>query len=501
MNQTNRPCLLLIDDDEVIRDSLEFVLSDEYEIHSAESRSEVRELLGEMDRPPDLCLLDLGLPPRAHLPDEGFALVPDLLAASPGIKILVLSGQDDERNVRHALTLGAFDFLAKPCDAQELKERLRQALLISSAEQSTEQPVTASDFGIIGTSVAVANTRAQAQQFADLPFAVLVEGESGSGKELVCRALHDASQRRDEPFLVLNCAAISSQLIEAQLFGNAKGAFTGASTARTGFFEDVGNGTLCLDEIGEMPIDLQAKLLRVLENGEYYRLGETRVRTANARVITATNRSLKREVAAGRFREDLYHRLSVFRIKVPPLRERDGDRKLLAEHFARFYSKQLKSQPFRFDPAALALWNSYPFPGNVRELKNIVIRLCTRYPGQSVTTDQLRMELESENSVPQMPALSRTPPDRPPAAEPSAVAPPNVPGPVRHETIRGQLRAQADFNLDEQLRQWEQWYIEAALEETGGNLSQASKLLGVNRTTLYSRMQKFSQDQEEQQES
>ena len=499
MSDTRRPCLLLIDDDEVIRDSLEFVLADEFEVHTAESRNEARQLLGELKRAPDLCLLDLGLPPRAHLPDEGFALVPDLLAASPSIKILVLSGQDSERNVRHALTLGAFDFLAKPCDAQELKERLRQALLISDAEQSGDQPVIADDFGILGNSVAVANTRAQAEQFADLPFAVLVEGESGSGKELVCRALHDASQRRAEPFLVLNCAAISSQLIEAQLFGNAKGAFTGANTSRTGFFEDVGNGTLCLDEIGEMPMDLQAKLLRVLENGEYYRLGETRVRTANARIIAATNRNLKREVAAGRFREDLYHRLSVFRIKVPPLRQREGDRRLLGDHFASFYSSQLKSPAFRFDTDAADLWDRYPFPGNVRELKNIVIRLCTRFPGQTVTMEQLRAELEADNSLPQMPALNRA---QFSAASPSH-APLSVPaadddaGPINTAAIRAQLRSSADFNLDEQLRQWEQQFIEAALEETGGNLSKASKLLGVNRTTLYSRMQKFSQDEPE----
>lgn len=497
MTDTARPSLLLIDDDTVIRESLGFVLEQDYEIHSAESRSSARELLERLDRIPDLCLLDLGLPPRAHLPDEGFALIPDLLAAAPDIKILVLSGQDNEQNVRHALTLGAFDFVAKPCDPEELKERLCQALRISDAEQSQEQAVVAKakDFGVIGESVAIARTRTQAQQFADLPFAILVEGESGSGKELVCRALHDTSQRRDEPFLVLNCAAISSQLIEAQLFGNAKGAFTGASVARTGFFEEVGSGSLCLDEIGEMPMDLQAKLLRVLENGEYYRLGETRMRTSTARVIAATNRSLKREVAAGRFREDLYHRLSVFRIKVPPLRERDADRHLLADHFARFYSSQLGTEPFRFDAAAKQTWAAYPFPGNVRELKNIVIRLCTRYPGQTVTLQQLRDELESENSIAQMPALSRPQINEANNSYENESTP--TPDPLNWEAITNQLRSEDDFNLDDQLRRWEQRYIEAALEETGGNLSKASKLLGVNRTTLYSRMQKFLDLQEE----
>ena len=483
MDNVNKPLLLIIDDDPVIRDSTQFVLQDEYQVVTAESRNEARTLLDELPQPPDLCLLDLGLPPNIHSPEEGFDLIGDLLAASPLIKILILSGQDDRHNVRRGLTLGAFDFISKPCDIELLRDRLAHALLIKFAEYSQEQPVIQLDHGVLGEAAVVDNMRAQIDQFAGTPFSVLVEGESGSGKELVCRGLHDASPRRGHPYLVLNCAAISSQLIEAQLFGYAKGAFTGASTARAGFFEDVGEGTLCLDEIGEMPRDLQAKLLRVLENGEFYRLGETRVRQSAARVIAATNRDLSQEVANGRFREDLFHRLSVFRIQVPPLRDRGEDRHLLARHFANFYSKELKSQPFQFDTEASAAWSEYPFPGNVRELKNIVIRLCTRYPGQRVDVYNLRDEFETEDP---QPAANSTPDTTLPP--PSEIAEDSL---GLRQAASAQLLRQPDFNLDDQLKLWEQQYIAAALDETGGNLSKAAKLLGVNRTTLYSRIQKF----------
>lgn len=485
---TAKPLLLLIDDDPVIRDSLQFVLQQDFEIKTAQSRNDVRDLLMTLDRAPDAALLDLGLPPDVHSPEQGFAIVGDLLAVSPQIKILILSGQDDRQNVKHGLALGAFDFVAKPCEVELLRSRLTHALFIRDAEVSLQHEVIGREDGFIGDSLAMKNLRAQIEQFRDAPFPVLIEGPSGTGKELVARALHDDSSRAGKPYLIINCAAMSSQLIEAQLFGHTKGAFTGATAAKAGFFEEANEGTLCLDEVGELPLDLQAKLLRVLENGEFYRIGETQVRHSNARVIAATNRNLRNEVAQGRFREDLYHRLSVFRVQVPALIERGDDRLLLLDHFNAFYSAQLKTRPFTLDSEAHRLWRDYGFPGNVRELKNIVVRLSLRLSGAEATAEDLRNEFDIEREI--------RPADAPGDATPEAPAPVpatgvNDAGADRAGFAHRQLLNSDDFKLDEVLREWEGYFIQAALKEAGGNLSKAARKLGINRTTLYSRVQKY----------
>ena len=488
---SDKPILLIIDDDPVIRDSLQFVLEEEFTIKTAESRNDVRELLTGLQKAPDAALLDLGLPPDVHSPDQGFALIGDLLAVAPSIKILVLSGQDDRRNVKHALALGAFDFVAKPCDIELLKSRLTHSLFIRDAEYSLQQETATRNDGFIGDSLAMKNLRAQIEQFRDTPFPVLVEGASGSGKELVGRALHDDTSRAGQPYLVINCAAMSSQLIEAQLFGHARGAFTGANAARAGFFEEAEEGTLCLDEVGELPLELQAKLLRVLENGEFYRIGETQVRRSSARIIALTNRDLRTEVANGRFREDLYHRLSVFRIQVPPVAERGDDRLLMLDHFNRFYSSQLNVPSFELRPEALKAWRNYGFPGNVRELKNIVVRLAMRLRGGYATMEDLTHEFDIEQEL-----TKESPNDPAPASQPNtAESIPQPEGVANTDTnalaAYNQLKKTRDFKLDDALRYWEKLFISAALKEAGGNLSKASRMLGVNRTTLYSRMQKY----------
>ena len=299
---------------------------------------------------------------------------------------------------------------------------------------------------------------------------MLIEGESGSGKELVAQALHKQSRRAAKPFLALNCAAISPTLVEPTLFGYAKGAFTGATTARAGYFEDAIDSTLFLDEIGELPLELQAKLLRVLENGEFQRVGETQSRVSNARVVAATNRDMRSEIRHGSFRADLYHRLSVFTVNVPPLRDLGDDKLLLLDHYRRFYANQIGAQPVELDGDALRIWRDYSFPGNVRELRNIVIRLCTKYAGTRITPALLQTELDRESLTPGgMPSLSEES--------------------VLLDAARRQLEADPDFRLDEVLKRWERGFVEAALALTNGNLSQAAKRLGVHRTTLYSRMQ------------
>ena len=301
MVQTNKPSLLIVDDDPLISDTLTYVLSKDFDISAAESRAQVKSLLMQLDEPPQLALVDLGLPPQPHKPDEGFALIADLLGISPSIKIVVLSGQSDEANARHARALGAIDFVAKPCEPERLKSLLFNALLVQDAERTADKvPAPAKDSGIVGNSPAMDKLRQQIKQYAPAPFPVLIEGESGSGKERVASSLHQLSPRAAKPYLALNCAAISPTLVEPTLFGYAKGAFTGATSARAGYFEEAENGTLFLDEIGELPLELQAKLLRVLENGEYQRVGETQPRFSNARVVTATNRDLRAEIKAGR---------------------------------------------------------------------------------------------------------------------------------------------------------------------------------------------------------
>jgi DNA-binding NtrC family response regulator len=471
--QAKKPTLLIVDDDPLISDTLSYVLGKDFEITAAESRAQVKSLLMQLDEPPKLALVDLGLPPQPHKPDEGFALIADLLTASPNIKILVLSGQSDEANARHARALGAIDFVAKPCEPDRLKSLLFNALLVQDAEHSAEAiPAPAKDSGIVGDSPAMDKLRQQIKQYASAPFPVLIEGESGSGKERVASGLHSLSPRAGKAYLALNCAAISPTLVEPTLFGYAKGAFTGANTSRAGYFEEAENGTLFLDEIGELPLELQAKLLRVLENGEYQRVGETQPRFSNARVVTATNRDLRAEIKAGRFRADLYHRLSVFSIAVPPLREMGQDKLKLLEHFRDFYAREARQSPFELDARAQMMWEEYHFPGNVRELRNIAIRLTTKYPGMTVTIEQLESELDTDQAYPQEILL---------ANDSKALI----------EMARKQLQTLANFNLDASTREWEKAYVEAALNMTHGNLSQAAKLLGINRTTLYSRMQTY----------
>ncbi len=457
--------ILFIDDDPLIVESLSIVLQEEFDVFSAESRDQTKNLIQKLGHTPSLALIDLGLPPFPHTPDEGFKLINELLIFNPNIKILVLSGQSDTANIHHAMTLGAVDFVPKPCDIPLLKSRLDHQSMMLEAEHAQGGGETSGE-SLLGESQAIKTLHSVINQFADTPYPVLVEGESGSGKELVAKFIHEKSNRASAPFLTINCAAFSKELLEAQLFGHAKGAFTGATKSHNGFFEDAGEGSLVLDEIGELHPDLQSNLLRVLENGEYYRVGETQVRKSNARIIAATNRELREEIRTGRFRQDLYHRLSVLTIKTPPLRERDNDSLILLDHFKKMYA--INNQPFELDQEAQQCIQEYPFPGNVRELRNIVIRLSAKHPGKTVSLKQFEEELEL--SIPSF-------------ANGTSV--------IDDESVQQDL-IDKSFRLEERINEWEKKYISAALEMTGGNLSKTARILGVNRTTLYSRIQRLS---------
>ena len=470
----DKPSLLIVDDDPLITDTLAYAMGGDFDVMVSGSREHAVNLVRRKGAPPQLALVDLGLPPLPHRPDEGFKLIAELIAHAPDMKILVLSGQNDAANARHARTLGAADFVAKPCEPEGLKKLLLHALQFHATEISGGPEAEGEQ--LIGMSPVLLKLKSQISQYADSPFPALIEGESGSGKEVVASLLHRLSLRKDRPWFALNCAAIAPTLVEPTLFGYSKGAFTGANTNKSGYFEDAQDGTLFLDEIGELPLELQAKLLRVLENGEFQRVGETQQRVSHARVIAATNRDLRQEIKSGRFRADLYHRLSVFSIDVPPLREMGDDRTLLLAHFTRVFAGQAKLAPFTLDESAAALWRGYGFPGNVRELKNIVIRLTAKYPGQKLSVLELEPELE-----PAAPAETGT-------AAASELGPSGDPQ-VLIEQAQRHLQSERQFNLDNVLRGWEQGYIQAAMRLTHGNVSQAAKLLGINRTTLYSRME------------
>jgi DNA-binding NtrC family response regulator len=442
-----KPALLLVDDDPLITDTLAFALGPHFEVLACDSRANAVALLRQLPDAPRLALVDLGLPPSPHMPDEGFALIGDLLAHAPGMKIFVLSGQNDAANARHARALGAFEFIAKPADPALIHKQLGRALEVPAAEE----------VDLVGASPALAKLKNQIAQFAAAPYPVLIEGESGSGKELVAANIHRLSPRASRPYLTLNCAAISPTLVEPTLFGYVKGAFTGAQGNKAGYFEDAQDGTLLLDEIGELPLELQAKLLRVLENGEYQRVGETQSRTSRCRVIAATNRDLRREVKKGSFRADLYHRLSVFTLSVPPLREMNGDKRALLDYFRRRYADRAGAQPFELDEAAARRWQAYEFPGNVRELRNIVYRSYVMANGPMIV----------DECLPPAPASAATIVNGAPSIT------------VRVGTTLAEIERQVTL---------------ATLEHLGRHKEKTAATLGISLKTLYNRLKEYASD-------
>ena len=454
----------MVDDDPLILEGLGFILRKQYQLITADSRHQALEKINQSDELPSIALIDLGLPPYPHKPDEGFELIRKLLSLRPNMKVLVLSGQDNDVNIQHALTIGAVDFIAKPADPELLLTRLQHHQRLNEIDALREQQKTAT---IIGDSVAMQMVNNQIAQFADSPFPVLIEGPSGTGKELVARELHESSARRDEPYFAINCAAIAPDLLEAQLFGHAKGAFTGASQEHKGFFIEAGKGTLMLDEIGELPMSLQGKLLRVLESGEFFRIGETKELHSEARIIAATNKIISEEVKNGNFRKDLYHRLSILNIKLPALSLRGDDVFLLLNTFIEAYADTVS--PFVLDDEAREYWRQYDYPGNVRELRNIVIRLGTKYPGQSITKERLIAEFETQLSAVSLAESSTS---------------------VSDEMIAQKIQDD-DFDLDKLIDEIESRSIRIALELNDNNVSKAAKALKINRTTLYSRVQKL----------
>jgi two-component system, NtrC family, response regulator len=386
-----KPKLLIVDDDEDIRSQMRWALAEAYDVSLAEDRPTALQAVREHQ--PWVVLLDLGLPPDPAKPTEGFAALAEILAEDDHIKVVIISGQSERENALSAISAGAYDFISKPADLDELKVILRRACHISALERESrqvEREFKEETFeGMLGGSPMMQDVFASIKKVAGSEAPVLVLGESGTGKERVALAIHRRSGRKDGPFVPINCGAIPETLIESELFGHEKGAFTGAHVQRMGRIESATGGTLFLDEIGELPAPLQVKLLRFLQEQTIERVGGRKPIHVDTRVVAATNVDLKKGMSEGTFREDLYYRLAVVVIKLPALRDRVDDVTRLAQNFVRTFAAQNGKEPPRISPPALRALEQYLWPGNVRELENRIRRAVIMSESNQLTVADL----------------------------------------------------------------------------------------------------------------
>lgn len=446
--------ILVVDDEKNIREALRMLLEDEYEVALAASG---REALGMIEENPGLVILDVRLPDMG-----GLEVLRRIRELNPNLPVIMLSGVGEVGTVVEAMRAGAVDYLPKPFDSKVLRVAVEKmfAFRDMSEEMAWLQSLT-EDYRrpvFIGRGPAAERLRADVARFAGTGSSVLIGGESGVGKEVVARLIHFQGSRGNKPFIPVHCAAVPENLFESELFGHEKGAFTDATARKEGLFDLARDGTIFLDEVGEMPLATQVKLLRVLQEREYLRLGGTRMIKTGARVLAATARDLETAVARGEFRGDLYYRLNVLNIRVPPLRERPEDIPDLAEYFFRDLRRRLGVRAGSFGPGVLERLAAHSWPGNVRELKNIIERLLVLH-GAAKT-------IGAEELAACLPA---------PAAE-------DGPGPG--ETA-------GDESLEEALRRQEERLIRAALKKSGGVKSEAARTLKTTRRILSYRMQRL----------
>ncbi|MDB6032608.1 MAG: zraR 26 [Verrucomicrobiales bacterium] len=399
---STRAVLLLVEDDEDIRSQMKWALTEDYEIHLAHDGASAVELFQEQT--PVVTLLDLGLPPRPNDPDEGLATLSKLLAIRPTAKILIVSGQGERKNALQAIGKGAYDFITKPADVEELKVILRRAVHVAGLEsevQRLQESIQHDTFeGMVGTSPQMQQVFTTIRRVATSDAPVLILGESGTGKEMAALAVHRLSPRKDQPFVAINCGAIPENLIESELFGHEKGSFTGAHTQRKGRIEMAEGGTLFLDEIGELPMLLQVKLLRFLQEQTIERVGGRSTIQIDTRVVAATNIDLKTAMGIAKFREDLYYRLAVVVLKLPALRERPSDIPVLARAFLKKFAAQNKREVRNFSPPALMALEKHDWPGNVRELENRVRRAVIMADGRFANPEDLELGSGETPGVP-----------------------------------------------------------------------------------------------------
>jgi two-component system NtrC family response regulator len=445
MADTRKP-LLIVEDDPALRKQMQWAF-DAYETVVADDRASAITQLRRFE--PAVVTMDLGLPPRPDDPTEGFALLQEMRQLAPDTKIIVLTGQNDRANALRAIALGAYDFCTKPFDADVLGLTIERAFRLHELQHENRRLSTVAPSrplaGILTLDPEMQRVLRTVEKVAPTSATVLVLGESGTGKELVARALHDLSPRATARFVAINCAAIPETLLESELFGYEKGAFTGAARQTPGKIELAHGGTLFLDEIGDLPMSLQAKLLRFLQERVIERVGGRQEIPVETRVVCATHQDLKEQITTGRFREDLFYRLAEIVVEIPPLRARPGDAALLAHALARRIAEEQRRGSVTLLPDAIAAIEAHAWPGNVRELENVIKRAVIIVDGNTIGAADLGLsdaEMESLN-------------------------------------LR-EVRETAERNA-----------VVRALGRVNGNLTRAAEMLGVSRPTLYDLMHRF----------
>ena len=451
--------ILIVDDEAFIRENLERILAEDgYRPLSAADGEEALRQVSEAEV--DLVLLDLNLGPRS-----GLELLAALRDIDPELLVIIITGYGTVESAVEALKMGAYDYIKKPFKADAIRLIVKLALETRSLRREVrhlrrESKGLPVDLEMIGTSPAMMQVYHQVREVAKHETAtVLITGESGTGKELVARAVHDLSRRKERPFVEINCGSLPFNLLETELFGHERGAFTDAKSRKIGLFEEAAGGTIFLDEIGEMDMGLQVKLLRVLEDRRLRRLGGTRNIDIDARVVAATNRDLKRAIESREFREDLYYRLNVFPIHLPPLRERREDIPPLLDHFLKRFSREFHKTIREVSRDALDLLMRYHWPGNVRELRNLVERICIMQQDEVIRPECLPKEIFGE-----IPRLVEG-------------VPPEIPS--------------AGIDLEKLVENLERELIGKALALTGGNVAKTARLLNVARGTLRYKLEKY----------
>ena len=463
------PTVLVIDDDRTLRETLsDLFVGEGHDVLQAENGEEAIAILHTS--PPDVVLCDWRMAPLGGL---------DVLKSlqreghERSVPVIVLTAYGDAESTVQAMQAGAYDFLVKPTDVDTVLSTVTRALEHIALQRSLELlqrerfrdgrlpvPVDALTRGkeqLVGRSPAWIEAFKRVGQVAQTDLTVLLEGETGTGKEVVAKVIHRNSHRSQGPFIAVNCAAIPEDLVESELFGHERGAFTGAATQRIGSFEQADGGTLFLDEIGEMPLSVQPKLLRVLQEKTYQRVGGSRTLQSNVRVIAATNRSLSHEVEQGRFRSDLFYRLNAYHLELPSLRERRIDIVPLSEYFLERFSARHELPLSVLDVGAMTALEAYHYPGNVRELEQLMNKLAVEAAGRPITESSLRPYLNA--------AVRRS---------------------------DGDIREWEDLPFHEAIARCERYLIERALRQSGGNKSDAAKRLGIQRRLLYEKIQQLS---------
>lgn len=440
--------ILIVDDEKNTREGLARALKRQYRVFAAESAETALSVLSE--ETVDLMLSDIRMPG-----EDGLSLLKTVRQRYPSVLCILLTAYGSIETSVEAMKSGAYDFLTKPVNLDQLDIKLDQALKTRKLESENRELRKRLDdrYGfenIIGTSEPMQALFDTIRQVSPTQANVLIQGASGTGKELVARAIHRLSTRSDGPFVAVHCAALSATLLESELFGHEKGAFTGAIAQSKGRFELANGGTLFLDEISEIDLSIQVKLLRVLETRTFERVGGEKTLSTDIRVVAATNRNLKEYVEAGKFREDLYYRLNIVDIRLPPLSERKSDIPLLCAHFIKDFSQKNNREITGIEPAAMALLQAYPWPGNVRELRNIIERMIVLSHGSLLTVM-------------------------------------DVPANIRDDAQKA-AEAAGEPNRTESLAQTEKRKILSALEAAGGNRSRAAVALGISRRTLHRKL-------------